>query len=55
MILRAIREHDIDPAASYLFGDGARDIEAAERAGVRGVRYTGGSLLDCVRGAVETL
>lgn len=54
MILRAIREHDIDPAASYLFGDGARDIEAAERAGVKGVRYTGGSLLDCVQAAVES-
>ena len=53
MILRAIAAHGIDPAASFLFGDGARDVAAAEAAGVRGVRYTGGSLLDCVRGAVE--
>ena len=53
MILRAIAAHGIDPAASFLFGDGVRDVAAAEAAGVRGVRYTGGSLLDCVRGAVE--
>ena len=53
MILRAIEEHDIDPAASWMFGDGARDIAAAESAGVRGVRYEGGSLYDCVRRAVE--
>ena len=53
MILRAIAEHEIDPAVSFLFGDAASDVTAAEAAGVRGVRYTGGSLLDCVRNAVE--
>ena len=53
MLLRAIAEHDIDPAASFLFGDSARDITAAERAGVRGVRYAGGNLLACVRMTVE--
>ena len=53
MILRAIREHDIDPAASWMFGDAASDIAAAEAAGVRGVHYAGGRLLECVRGAVE--
>ena len=49
MILRAIAEHNIEPAASFLFGDAASDVVAAENAGVKGVRYTGGSLLDCVR------
>jgi len=53
MILRAMAEHDIDPAASWMFGDAQSDVSAAENAGVRGVRYTGGSLLDCVRNAVE--
>ena len=53
MLLRAIAEHEIDPAVSFLFGDAASDVIAAEAAGVRGVRYTGGSLLDCVRNAVE--
>ena len=53
MLLRAIAEHEIAPAVSFLFGDAASDVTAAEAASVRGVRYTGGSLLDCVRNAVE--
>ena len=53
MLLKAIAEHDIDPAASFLFGDAESDVAAAENAGVQGVRYTGGSLADCVRGAVR--
>jgi D,D-heptose 1,7-bisphosphate phosphatase len=53
MLLRAIAEHDIDPAVSYLFGDAQSDVAAAANAGIRGVRYTGGSLLECVRAAVE--
>ena len=53
MILRAIREHDIDPAASFLFGDAQSDIAAAANAGVRGVRYTGGDLCNLVRETVR--
>ena len=53
MILRAIREHNIDSAVSWMFGDAASDVAAAENAGVKGVRYTGGSLVDCVRRAIE--
>ena len=53
MILRAIAEHDIDTAVSWMFGDAQSDVAAAEAADVRGVRYTGGNLLECVRGAVE--
>jgi D-glycero-D-manno-heptose 1,7-bisphosphate phosphatase len=34
MILRAIRELDIDPAASILIGDSERDIEAGRAAGI---------------------
>ena len=51
MLLKAIAEHNIDPAASFLFGDAESDVVAAENAGVRGVRYEGESLMDCVRGA----
>ena len=54
MILRALREHDIDPHASLLIGDGARDVQAAQRAGVRGVRYTGGDLCSLLQHALET-
>ena len=52
MILRAIAEHDIDPAASWMFGDAESDVAAAENAGVKGVRYMGGSLLAAVKHAV---
>lgn len=44
MLLRAIAEHAIDPAASLLIGDKESDLEAARRAGVRGFRFGGGSL-----------
>ena len=54
MILRAIREHDIDPAASWMFGDAASDVAAAENAGVKGVRYMGGSLCELVKTTIET-
>ena len=38
MILQAIHEWDIDPDRSLLIGDGSRDIEAAQAAGIRGIR-----------------
>ncbi|WP_059025963.1 D-glycero-alpha-D-manno-heptose-1,7-bisphosphate 7-phosphatase [Gabonibacter massiliensis] len=38
MIEKAIEEFDIDKSASYLIGDGTRDIEAAEAAGIRGIK-----------------
>lgn len=44
MLLQAQRDHDIDLKASYLIGDGARDVECAEAAGVIGIRYNGGNL-----------
>jgi D-glycero-D-manno-heptose 1,7-bisphosphate phosphatase len=44
LLLRAIAEHAIDPAASIMIGDQPRDIEAARRAGVRGFLFSGGSL-----------
>ena len=49
MILQAFNEYDIDKGASFLIGDGKRDVEAAEAAGIRGYRYTGGSLLELVK------
>ena len=53
LVLRAIEEHDIDPARSVLIGDGGRDIECAQRAGVKGIKYEGGSLLDVVKNAIR--
>ena len=37
MIEKAMSVYDINPALSYMIGDGKRDIEAAEHAGVKGI------------------
>ena len=49
MILRAIADHGIDPARSFLIGDRASDTEAARRAGLPGFLFEGGDLDHFVR------
>ncbi len=49
MILRAVADHHIDPAKSFLIGDQETDLEAARRAGVPGFRFEGGDLDAFVR------
>lgn len=49
MILRAIAEHDIDPARSFLIGDRPSDTEAARRAGLPGFLFDGCNLDHFVR------
>ena len=49
MILRAIADHDIDPARSFLIGDRPSDLEAARRAGMPGFLFEGGDLDHFVR------
>ena len=49
MILRAMADHNIDPARSFMIGDQPSDMEAARRAGVPGFRFEGGNLLEFVR------
>jgi D-glycero-D-manno-heptose 1,7-bisphosphate phosphatase len=44
MLLRAIADFDLDPARTVLVGDQARDIEAARRAGIVGLLFSGGDL-----------
>jgi D-glycero-D-manno-heptose 1,7-bisphosphate phosphatase len=44
MILRALAEWPIDKAASVMIGDKPSDLEAALRAGIRGVLFKGGDL-----------
>lgn len=44
MILRAIAEHGIDPARSFMIGDQPSDMEAARRAGIPGFLFKGGDL-----------
>ncbi len=53
MLLKAIEELDLDAGRSFFIGDSPTDMEAALRAGVRGVLFEGGDLLPIVRQTVE--
>lgn len=53
MIFTACRELGIDAAQSFMVGDKPRDVECGEAAGAKGVLYEGGSLLACVKQAME--
>ena len=44
MLMRAFAEHAVDRGRSLLVGDKDTDLEAARRAGVKGVLFTGGNL-----------
>jgi D-glycero-D-manno-heptose 1,7-bisphosphate phosphatase len=44
MILQALQDWPIDRERSLLVGDKPSDLEAAERAGIRGVLFEGGDL-----------
>ena len=44
MILRALDDWPIDRKASLLIGDKPSDLQAAQRAGIRGVLFEGGDL-----------
>ena len=54
MLLKAIAEHDLDPARSLMIGDQPSDMEAARRAGVAGYRFEGGNLDDLVVAALSS-
>jgi D-glycero-D-manno-heptose 1,7-bisphosphate phosphatase len=49
MILQAMAAWPIDRSASVLVGDRASDLEAARRAGVRGLLFPGGNLAEFLR------
>ena len=53
MLFRAAEEMGISLKDSYLIGDSDRDIACAEAAGAAGIKYEGGSLLDCLKKRVR--
>lgn len=53
MVNDACRDLDIDKMQSVFIGDTDGDMGCAKNAGIRGVRYTGGSLLDLLKKALE--
>lgn len=52
MLLRAIADHGLDPARSFIIGDRDSDLQAGVRAGVAGHLFEGGDLDAFVRDAV---
>jgi D-glycero-D-manno-heptose 1,7-bisphosphate phosphatase len=54
MLLRAMTEWPIDAQRSLLIGDKPSDIEAAARAGIAGLPFSGGNLCDLVRRSILT-
>lgn len=55
MLLRAITDHGADPARTVMIGDKPSDMQAAERAGVKGVLFTGGDLRPIVAAALAEI
>lgn len=55
MLRDLIATWDVDPAASLMVGDQLTDVQAAQAAGVRGLRYEGGDLEALIAAALATL
>ena len=53
MILQAMKKHRLLPAECFLMGDGARDVEAARRAGIQGFLFTSGRLDDFLQACLK--
>lgn len=53
MLEAAIKKYDISRNTSFFVGDAETDMKCAKNAGVTGIRYTGGNLLELVKNFVE--
>lgn len=48
MVLKAMDQYKICPGEAVLIGDSKRDIEAAKAAGIQGLLFPGGNLMDFI-------
>ena len=48
MIEEACLKYNIDKTNSLMIGDSERDVQCAQNAGIRGILFEGGSLLQCL-------
>ena len=55
MIRDLLSRFPVDPARSVMIGDKTSDVEAAEAAGVEGLLYEGGSVLERLRPALARI
>ena len=55
MILDLLARFPVDPSRTVMIGDKPSDIEAAEAAGVEGLKFSGGSLLSFVAPVIARL
>lgn len=53
MLLDLLERHDVDATGSFLIGDRMTDVQAAQRAGITGHRFTGGDLRTLVAGLLD--
>lgn len=54
MVEAACAAYNVDKGASLLIGDSESDMLCADAAGIRGVKYQGGSLLRLVQGSLPS-
>ena len=55
MVDAACARYNIDRSKSYFVGDSDGDMECASLAGIKGIRYTGGSLLKCIEEFISSV